>query len=347
MAEAQRNWSAAENEATVASYLRMLKLELAGESYSKTQENDRLRPSLNGRTKAAVEYKFQNISAVLLENGWIYIDGYKPAVNVQRDLRSELERQPRQDADLDRLMQRYIEVPAVDGATASPGLVETDPPSEVLGTPGWNPRGIKRDYVYRDTMNRQLGLQGELAVVDIERRRLINQERRDLAERVEHVSQTVGDGLGYDVRSFDNDGADRFTEVKTTVYLRETPFFVSRAEVDASAHFGPKFHLYRLFQCGSRSSGWYQLRGPIATPVTLGPRTTWGCRARNRARRPSFFSDRRGGRNTVCMRHVSHHGGMFRIDFLGVGYRVRRAELRSSGSTPSRKPGTSLPPSTS
>lgn len=276
MAETQRNWSAAENEATVASYLRMLKLELAGESYSKTQENDRLRPLLNGRTKAAVEYKFQNISAVLIENGWIYIDGYKPAVNVQGDLRSELERQLRQDTDLDRLMQRHVGVPTVDGATAGTRLVQTDPPSKLLGTPEWNPRGIRRDYIYRDSLNRQLGLQGELAVVEIERSRLINQERRDLAERVEHVSQTIGDGLGYDVRSFDHDGADRLIEVKTTIYVRETPFFVSRAEVDASAHYSSKFHLYRLFQYGSKSGGWYQLCGSISDSCDLRPENYLG-----------------------------------------------------------------------
>jgi hypothetical protein len=272
MAETQRtNWSRAENEATVASYLRMLKLELAAKPYSKTQENDRLRPLLNGRTKAAVEYKYQNISAVLLENGWVYIDGYKPAVNVQRDLRSEIERQLRLDGGLDRLMQRYVEAPTADGAMARAEMVETDPPRKVLGTPGWSPRGIKRDYVYRDTMNRQVGLQGELAVVALERNRLISLERHDLAERIEHVSQTVGDGLGYDVRSFEHDGTDRFIEVKTTVYARETPFFISCNEVDASAHYGPKFYLYRLFQFGSKSGGWYQLRGRISDVCDLRP----------------------------------------------------------------------------
>ena len=63
---------------TVNSYFKMLKLELAGEPYNKSDENARLRGRLNGRSKAAVEFKHQNISAVLLENGWIYIDGYKP-----------------------------------------------------------------------------------------------------------------------------------------------------------------------------------------------------------------------------------------------------------------------------
>ena len=82
--------------------------------------------------------------------------------------------------------------------------------------------------------------------------------------------------MGYDERSFDDDGADRLIEVKTTVYVRETPFFVSRAEVDASAHFGPKFHLYRLFQYGSRSGGWYQLRGAIADSCDLRPASYLG-----------------------------------------------------------------------
>ena len=40
-------WSEAENAATVASYLSMLKRELAGKPYTKTVENDHLRSLLN------------------------------------------------------------------------------------------------------------------------------------------------------------------------------------------------------------------------------------------------------------------------------------------------------------
>lgn len=271
MAEPQRNWSSIENEATVASYLRMLKLELAGEPYSKSKENELLRPRLSGRTKAAVEYKYQNISAVLLENGWKYVNGYKPAVNVQHELRKEVERRLREDRELDQLMQQHVALDTSGNTLASTGMVETDPPDALLGSPEWNPRGIKRDYVYRDTQNRLLGFQGELAVLELERRRLIEHGRKDLAECVEHVAVSVGDGLGYDVASFNDDGSKRLIEVKTTVYARETPFFISSAEVDASSHYDSSYSLYRLFQFGSKAAGWYSLRGPISDSCELRP----------------------------------------------------------------------------
>jgi hypothetical protein len=48
-----------------------------------------------------------------------------------------------------------------------------------------------------------------------------------LAAKVEHVSRTRGDGLGFDVLSFDEQGKERYIEVKTTAFAKETPFFVS------------------------------------------------------------------------------------------------------------------------
>jgi len=87
------DWSDAENEATVASYLSMLKLEQEGKQYTKRTENARLRELLDGRSAGAVEFKYRNISAVLFEKGLDYIDGYKPLHNTQQSLRLEVERQ--------------------------------------------------------------------------------------------------------------------------------------------------------------------------------------------------------------------------------------------------------------
>ena len=39
-----------------------------------------------------------------------------------------------------------------------------------------------------------------------------------LAARVDRVSETRGDGLGYDVLSFETSGRERLIEVKTTNY---------------------------------------------------------------------------------------------------------------------------------
>ena len=65
---------------------------------------------------------------------------------------------------------------------------------------------------------------------------------------MDHVSQSKGDGLGYDVLSFDADGNERFIEVKTTTFGRDTPFFVSRGVLALSHDTKEQFHLYRLFE---------------------------------------------------------------------------------------------------
>jgi 5-methylcytosine-specific restriction protein A len=72
-------WSDEELRATVEAYLRMLRAERLGESYVKAEENRRLREGpLSGRNKASVEFRMQNVSAVLNQQGLPWIDGYKP-----------------------------------------------------------------------------------------------------------------------------------------------------------------------------------------------------------------------------------------------------------------------------
>ena len=64
------DWSRLEVEACVADYLQMLALQLNGQNFNKTQRILALMERLDGRSKASVEYKFRNISAVMLELGW-------------------------------------------------------------------------------------------------------------------------------------------------------------------------------------------------------------------------------------------------------------------------------------
>ena len=89
---------------------------------------------------------------------------------------------------------------------------------------------------------------GQEFVVEFEHRRLHALGQKALADRVDHVAATQGDGLGYDVRSFDESGRDRFIEVKTTAWGKQTPFFISRNELEFSQAFPGQFHLYRVFE---------------------------------------------------------------------------------------------------
>ncbi len=120
------DWSREENEATVADYLAMLQLELAGAEYSKTEHRRNLVKLLNGRTEGAVERKHQNISAALIDQGCQWIEGYKPLFNYQRDLAEivadRVESMPSLRAAMSADASRVATVPTVDDILKS--LVE-------------------------------------------------------------------------------------------------------------------------------------------------------------------------------------------------------------------------------
>ena len=54
--------------------------------------------------------------------------------------------------------------------------------------------------------------------------------------------------MGYDILSFDENGRERFVEVKTTRFGALTPFFATRNEVNVSEANDERYQLYRLFQ---------------------------------------------------------------------------------------------------
>ena len=106
---------------------------------------------------------------------------------------------------------------------------------------------FKINYLEREAANNSLGAAGEEFVLKYEKTRLGSIEKFNLADRIEQVSETQGDWAGYDIRSFNGDGSDRFIEVKTTRYGIETPFFVTKNELGFSTENSLNYNLYRVF----------------------------------------------------------------------------------------------------
>src|ERR1700677_4184915 len=75
-------WRDDELDAIIADYFSMLDAELSGRSYVKSRHSAALMEQI-GRTHRSVEFKHQNISAVLDELGMPWIPGYKPKRNYQ------------------------------------------------------------------------------------------------------------------------------------------------------------------------------------------------------------------------------------------------------------------------
>jgi hypothetical protein len=132
------------------------------------------------------------------------------------------------------------------------------------------PRQVKVNYLALEASNASLGRAGEEFVVNYERARLIHAGKDKLADRVEHVALTRGDGLGFDVRSFEANGGDRLIEVKTTTYGKYIPFFVSRNELQVSRDEADAYQLYRLFHF-RRDPRLFNLPGALDQSCDLDP----------------------------------------------------------------------------
>ena len=270
------NWSRVEVEAIVADYLTMLTLELTGQSYSKTRHRQNLMQMLPGRTESSIEFKHANISAAMIDLGFPYINGYKYRSNYQALLATVAAEQIRGLPMLDIAALAAVQQPAVMPTVANFAKVRSDPPTRQrkVSEP-INPllfKAVKRDYLEREAQNQSLGLAGEEFIVQFEHWRLNALGAHKLADKIDHVSKSKGDGLGYDVLSFDADGRERFIEVKTTTFGQATPFFVSRGELALSKGAREQFHLYRLFEF-RKTPRLFDLKGSLDQHCVLDPVT--------------------------------------------------------------------------
>lgn len=268
-----QSWDEREIRLTIDAYFDMLRMELAGESFVKKRIVEALTEQID-RSSGAVEYKFANVSAALRDVRAPYVNGYKPRQNRQKALDDAVVEQWESDDRTRRLAHEWL----TGWAPHTPvDLRWEDADSEApvieLSDGLWRTMSAARrtDYVEVDARNRSLGLAGERSVVTLEQVRLARAGREDLARRVEHVAQTQGDGLGFDVASFDVDGAERFIEVKTTRLGRDWPFYVSRNEVAVSSDLHGSYHLYRLYRFGAADQNFYVLPGSLGETCALQP----------------------------------------------------------------------------
>lgn len=271
------DWTREEVEATISDYFDMLAMELREEWFNKAVHNRNLQKLLNGRSKGAIEKKHQNISAVLIELGYPYVDGYKPLPNYQGLLRDIVEERLAGAVNLDQAAAaavdtKIIQIPKVKDvlsilvpppAQEPDGRLLYDRPSRIR-KPG------RRNFLEIESRNRSLGEAGEKLVIEYEQQRLWRAGKKDLSNRIEHVASSQGDHLGYDILSYELDGRERLIEVKTTRFGSLTPFFATRNEVGVSESQNEHYQLYRLFNF-TRQPKMFTLGGSLRDSCRLEP----------------------------------------------------------------------------
>jgi hypothetical protein len=260
-------WSDEELDAIVADYFSMLEAELSRRQYVKSHHSAALMQRI-GRTHRSVEFKHQNISAVLEELGLPWIFGYKPKRNYQAAIFDAIDRFLNGRNDI---LYRQVSTPILSVGEDSQLFVSPPVAEPKRERPARLDRLVKKfDPVERDFRNRSLGKAGEEFVVDVERKGLIEAGRPELAKHVRWVSNEDGDGAGYDVHSFDINGRDRLIEVKTTNGAARTPFFLTRNEYEVSKTRSDTWQLYRV-HLFSQAPRIFRMNPPLDALLHLRP----------------------------------------------------------------------------
>lgn len=262
-------WTDQENDRIVADYFAMLNNDLAGHPYSKAAHRRALLPMLNSRSEGAIEFKHQNISAVLKALGQPWIIGYKPAFNFQTTL-------------VDAVARHLVETPWVGDVFRNGGVSELQeeqtlwigPPPTFSNQP--EPKELEQmqaiarkfDVAAIDERNRELGEKGEQLAFSHEQATLMAASKPELAREVRWVSKEDGDGAGYDIQSFEPDGRPRLIEVKTTRGWERTPFHISRNEIEVSETQRDHWTLLRIWNF-AREPRAFEIRPPLDAHVSL------------------------------------------------------------------------------
>ena len=103
----------------------------------------------------------------------------------------------------------------------------------------------KEDYIENAIVKKEIGIEGELFVLNYEKNKLKRKGQEALANKVKHLS-IENDGYGFDILSFDENGNEKYIEVKTTVQDLNTIFYMSENEYKKAKEI-KNYFIYRVF----------------------------------------------------------------------------------------------------
>lgn len=260
------SWSSHEVKLIVADYFNMLSAEINGNHYSKAEHRRNLIPLLQNRSEGSIEFKHQNISAILIELGQPFIMGYLPRYNYQQILRSAIIEYLKENARIEDQFRLFAdrEIEVNEPVANYSNLIVEPPQGNFVPRPNatFHKGPIKINYLEREQRNQNLGLLGEKLVLEYEKWSLVSCGKEKYADQVRWISKEEGDGAGFDILSRNLNGTDKYIEVKTTKLSKETPIFFSKNELDFSVAHSRDFHLYRVFNF-DRQARLFRLNGSL------------------------------------------------------------------------------------
>ncbi len=121
-------------------------------------------------------------------------------------------------------------------------------------------RNSNPDYEKEARILKRLGNRGKKIVFELEKNRLSNEGRKNLAEKIEIAEY---DHLGYDIKSFEENGEPRYIEVKTTrSKVGNASFFLSINELNKAKEL-QNYYVYVVFEILSKRPKVWKIKNPF------------------------------------------------------------------------------------
>src|SRR3989338_1888604 len=117
--------------------------------------------------------------------------------------------------ELKEYLENKKDYPNIKGVNAEFVDLNINPENIELGRKETRSFGKVVDFEKENKINRLLGNRGEEVVFNLEKKHLESIGKKELANKVKWVSKE-DDSLGYDILSFEEDGTEKYIEVKST-----------------------------------------------------------------------------------------------------------------------------------
>lgn len=131
---------------------------------------------------------------------------------------------------------------------------------------------VKIDFNKINEAKTDFGRKCEEIIYEYEKQRLIREGREDKANEVIWASKEIGDGLGYDIESFENQNGTYekiYIEVKGTDKKDTEPFDVTINEILVSEKYKEKYYIYRIAKANTKNPVFYKVKGSISENFEL------------------------------------------------------------------------------
>jgi len=135
-------------------------------------------------------------------------------------------------------------------------------PANSTGLMSKEKRSRKPDYEKESRKMKLLGDRGEKIVMDLEIKRLNDAGKKHLAKKVKRVS-LISDSYGYDILSFQEDGTERYVEVKaTSAKVGSANFFYTANELKTAFEV-KNYFIYMVYDVVSASPKVWVIKNPF------------------------------------------------------------------------------------